>query len=269
VVTNIAIVTGVFETMVYNYTKPRRPVAAEYSGPGPTYGMPSLIGQTRHDPRSIHPRGPAYHFGLRHDDSKSANASPGPIYMPEPKYYRNGKEQTPAYPIVGRRKELENGELPGPLSYDTTSKKTDLMSNHSRPPAYTFGLKRNEKDFDRSPGPAKYVLPSGKVHVESTKRRSPSYPIVGRSTVGGFHEDLSNTPGPQKYNPIEVSKYMARSPAYSITGRNTMPEDATQKPGPMSHQTETVWVHKREPPKYSFGIRHSPYAGTYMATVED
>ena len=40
--------------MAYNYTKPRRPIAAMYTSPGPCYALPSLMGQTRHDPRSIH-----------------------------------------------------------------------------------------------------------------------------------------------------------------------------------------------------------------------
>ena len=33
-------------TMVYEYTKPRMPIAAMYASPGPCYGLPSLVGRT-------------------------------------------------------------------------------------------------------------------------------------------------------------------------------------------------------------------------------
>lgn len=253
--------------MVYNYTKPRRPVAAEYSGPGPAYCLPSLVGQMKHDPRSVHNRGPAYHFGLKHS-RRSDNCSPGPIYKPDERYFRTGKEQNPAYVLVGRPKDLNGGLSPGPLDYDTSADKAVLMSSHTRSPAYSFGLKHNDRDVDRSPGPAQYVYGSNKA-ADSTKRRSPCYPIVGRRAVGGFHEDLSHTPGPQHYSSPNMSTYLGRSPAYSITGRNTMPEDTTKKPGPWSHDAELVWVHKRQPPKFSFGIRHSQYAGTFRPTDDD
>ena len=50
----------------YNYTKPRGPVAAMYSSPGPCYALPGLVGQPNHDPRSVHNKGPSYPFGIRH-----------------------------------------------------------------------------------------------------------------------------------------------------------------------------------------------------------
>jgi len=39
--------------MVYEYTKPRMPIAAMYASPGPCYGLPSLVGRTvcNGDPR--------------------------------------------------------------------------------------------------------------------------------------------------------------------------------------------------------------------------
>jgi hypothetical protein len=65
--------------MVYNYTKPRGPIAAMYSSPGPCYGLPGLVGQKTHDPRSLHNKGPAYPFGVRHGKFKD-DCSPGPCY---------------------------------------------------------------------------------------------------------------------------------------------------------------------------------------------
>ena len=62
--------------MVYKYTKPRGPLAATYSSPGPCYGLPGLVGQQHHDPRSLYCRGPAFVFGTRHS-GLTADSSPG------------------------------------------------------------------------------------------------------------------------------------------------------------------------------------------------
>lgn len=42
---------------MYDYTRPRGPIAAMYSSPGPCYGLPGLVGQREHDPRSVHFKG--------------------------------------------------------------------------------------------------------------------------------------------------------------------------------------------------------------------
>ena len=67
----------------FEYTRPRVPIAASYTGPGPCYGLPGLVGRQKHDPRSRHPRAPAYHFGSRpaqYADERSIG--PGPCYLP-------------------------------------------------------------------------------------------------------------------------------------------------------------------------------------------
>ena len=74
--------------MIYEPTRPRVPVAASYTGPGPTYGLPGLTGREKHDPTSRFARAPAYHFGgrpERYADERSIG--PGPAYMPGPKVY--------------------------------------------------------------------------------------------------------------------------------------------------------------------------------------
>ena len=70
--------------MVYEYTKPRAPIAAMYSSPGPCYGLPALTGDKTHDPRSSHYKQPAYSFGVRHGKFKD-DCSPGPCYYPNTK----------------------------------------------------------------------------------------------------------------------------------------------------------------------------------------
>jgi len=71
--------------MVYEYTKPRAPIAAMFDGPGPSYGLPSLTGRSNHDPSSRFAKAPAYHFGSRSLNAEQT-AGPGPgCYMPGPK----------------------------------------------------------------------------------------------------------------------------------------------------------------------------------------
>jgi len=69
----------------YNYTIPRRPIAAMFASPGPAlYTMPTLVGRTDHDPRSVHVRYPAYSMASRVYMHKQ-DQSPGPKYFPLPK----------------------------------------------------------------------------------------------------------------------------------------------------------------------------------------
>jgi len=70
--------------MVYWYTKPRGPVAAMFTGPGPSYGLPGLTGRSNHDPCSRFVKAPAYHFGSRSLGDEQT-AGPGPCYLPQPK----------------------------------------------------------------------------------------------------------------------------------------------------------------------------------------
>jgi len=70
--------------MVYEYTKPRGPVAAMFTGPGPSYGLPGLTGRSNHDPSSRFVKAPAHHFGSR-SLSYERTDGPGPCYMPPPK----------------------------------------------------------------------------------------------------------------------------------------------------------------------------------------
>ena len=66
----------------FECTKPRVPVVASYKGPGPSYGLPGLTGKKDHDPRSQHPKAPAYHFGVRRSYADERGIGPGPCYLP-------------------------------------------------------------------------------------------------------------------------------------------------------------------------------------------
>ena len=134
--------------MVYNYTKPRGPIAAMYSSPGPCYALPGLVGQPQHDPRSVHYRGPAYPFGIRHGKFKD-ECSPGPTYYPSPKIYRDGQDGTPHYSLYSRPRDSTLFKTPGPGAY--SPEKTGPTARQS-PPAYSFGVRHRGRKTDNVPG---------------------------------------------------------------------------------------------------------------------
>lgn len=134
--------------MVYNYTKPRGPIAAMYSSPGPCYALPGLVGQRQHDPRSDHHKGAEYSFGIRYG-KWTDNCSPGPCYYPDSKVYRDGRDGTPHYSLYGRQRDVKSFRAPGPGAY--TPEKAG-PSSKPMPPAYSFGIRHRHRRTDDSPG---------------------------------------------------------------------------------------------------------------------
>lgn len=252
--------------MVYQYTKPRGPIAAMYSSPGPCYGLPGLVGQKSHDPRSLHNKGPAYPFGVRHGKFKD-DCSPGPCYYPNPKVYRDGNDGTPHYSLYSRQKDTTMFKVPGPGAYSPENAGPTAKHRH---PAYSFGTRHKHRRTDNTPAPNNYSLTQmlGKT-VTSGHQQAPIYSMKARSTIGSFHEDLAKAPGAGTYNTTDPSLYKDKAPLYSMTSRNVMPGDTTKKPGPGAHSPENVWMHKRQMPAPSFGIRHSQYLAPLIVEVQD
>lgn len=252
--------------MVYNYTKPRAPIAAMYSSPGPCYGLPGLVGQSTHDPRSVHNKGAAYSFGIRHGKWRD-DCSPGPCHFPSSKIFRDGQDGTPHYSLYGRQKNGQVFPVPGPGAY---SPEHSGPTSKYMPPAYSFGSRHRHRHTDKTPAPNSYSLPGmlGRT-VQSSKKQAACYSLTGRSKTGSFHEDMQKTPGPGCYNTTEPNMYKSRPPQYSMTSRNVMPGDSTQKPGPGAHSPEKVYMNKREQPHFSFGIRHSQYTAPLIVNVMD
>ena len=129
--------------MVYNYTKPRGPVAAMYNSPGPCYGLPTLVGHEKHDPRSVHTKGPAYPFGMR-TKKDGDSCGPGPCHYPD-KVYRSGKDGTPRYSMAFRQQELRGLQTPGPGAYSVGNEKPTSVS-------YSFGRRHHDPSADNTPG---------------------------------------------------------------------------------------------------------------------
>lgn len=251
---------------MYDYVKPRGPVAAMYSSPGPAYKLPGLVGQPNHDPRSVHERRPAYPFGVRHG-KYADECSPGPAYLPNPKIFRDGMDGTPHYSLYSRNAELSAFKVPGAGTYAPES--TGQMG-YFRHPAYSFGSRHRHRRADTTPAPNGYTLPgmTGQTK-QSGKKQAPIYSLTGRSKIGGFHEDLKKTPGPGAYSTTDPSTFKEKRPQYSMTSRNTMPGDGTQKPGPGAHSPERVYATRRSAPCYSFGIRHTQYEAPLIIDVQE
>jgi len=248
--------------MVYNYTRPRGPIAAMEKGPGPGHYLPTLTGYKDHDPRSVHQRGPAYQFGMPYGPTYGPN-SPGPCHLPDAKVLRSGRSSGRSYTIYPRIPELRKFSAPPPGSYD--ARPQSLIK--TRAPEYSFGIICPPISGDKTPAPNTYAPVSvfGR-SVLSEVKQPPAYSIYGRSKTGGFDEDFHKTPGPGAYSAVDTNCYKKKRPQYSIIGRTPMPGDSTQKPGPGAHNPEAVIMTKKISPRYSFGIRHSEYEAPLILT---
>ncbi|XP_056138676.1 outer dense fiber protein 3-B [Lampris incognitus] len=233
--------------------KPRGPIAALYSSPGPKYSLPGLIGMSNHDPRKL--KAPVFSFGTRHSQSRS-DCSPGPKYLVPSKMTKVGRDGTPAYSLYSRTKTPQLFQAPGPGRYSPERSGKYIFYSA---PAYSLSGRSRELDNDKTPGPAAYMLPSvlGPRTVNTTA--APNYSLYGRSKIGSFHEDLQKTPGPGTYKAVDPAIYKYKPPQYSMTGRNIMSGDTMKKPGPGAHYPEQVTFTRVRAPSFSFGLRHSQY----------
>ncbi|KAK7497391.1 hypothetical protein BaRGS_00011435 [Batillaria attramentaria] len=242
--------------MVYNYTKPRRPIAAMYASPGPCYGLPGLTGQNDHDPRSVHFKKPAYSFGSR-TGLGMKDCSPGPCYFPNPKYYRDGMDGTPHYSLYSRREGCRPFNVPGPGTYRPENCGEAVFN---KDPLYSFGYRTKLRSVDNVPAPNRYTLPPMLcTTIQSQKPQAPCYTMRKKPTVGGFDQDMAKAPGPGTYSVIEPVIYKDRAPLWSCALRFKDPGDRCPKPGPGAHRPENVVINKHEYPSFSFGIHHSAY----------
>lgn len=251
---------------MYNYTKPRRPIAAMYTSPGPCYGLPTLVGYPNHDPRSVHRKMPAYIFGLALPISNET-IGPGPAKYWLGKMHKDGPFNPPAWTMAALLNDIKGFLTPAPGTY----RPEDCMTiTHPRAPEYSFGLRHRQVRADNVPAPNAYVLDSmlGRT-VRSSKPMAPVYSMLARNQRFSFQWDWAQTPGPCAYTVPVNNIYLLRPPIYSLTSKHYLPVDRTQKPGPGAHENEKVWIHKRAAPIYSFGIRHSPYTTPIIVAVDD
>ncbi|XP_054033966.1 outer dense fiber protein 3B [Dryobates pubescens] len=238
--------------------RPRGPIAALYSSPGPKYGLPTNVGYRLHDPSRI--RAPAYSFGIR-GCQQTLPRSPGPAYMLPPGTTVKGPPGTPAFSISSRPRDLLPPQTPGPGCY--CPERADRMAFPTAP-AYALRSRTKMGSCQQTPGPAAYMLPTMLGAHVVNKSSAPNYSIPGRSKIGAFHQDLSKTPGPCGYNTVATDVYKQRAPQFSMMARNTLPGDNTAKPGPGTYNPEQG---RRQ--GVTFGIRHSQYLAPLIVDVPD
>lgn len=137
--------------MVYNYTKPRGPIAAQYNSPGPSYALPSLVGYRQHDPRSAHTRAPAFPFGTQHTRTTSS-FGPGPsAYYPDPRILRDGPDGSPRYSLYSRQKDqTQREQSPGPGAYGVDR---GMAHTRERSPAFSIGGPHASRGYDTTSTP--------------------------------------------------------------------------------------------------------------------
>ncbi|CAI9718867.1 Hypothetical predicted protein [Octopus vulgaris] len=253
--------------MTFKPTKPRGPIAAMYSSPGPCYQLPNLIGHEGHDTRSTYQKAPSYVFGLKQESRKSG-CSPGPKYnFSHLQVFRDGKDGTPQYSLYGRPKQRPTIHTPGPGSYSISPSAKSVFESA---PTYSFGQRHEGRRTDTTPAPNSYSLPAllGRT-IQGGKLQAPAYTLLGRKTLGSFHEDLAKSPGPCAYKTCKPATYSKKSPEFSMLSKCSPPEDMHRAPGPGAHHPENSWVHKQAAPCYSFGVRHSPYTVPLVVEVSD
>lgn len=241
----------------YNFTqtRPRVPIAAMFSGPGPgVYLLRGTTGFKLHD--STKRMNPAFSMGSR-PRVITYSFTPGPAAYPiEKGLTRHGVDGTAKYSLKGRTQMGQQYNNPAPCDY-YPEKHPDI--NSPAAPKYSFGSRTQLGKKDNFPGPNRYTLPENLGSKVVGKRSAPAYSMTGRSKIGSFHEDFQKTPGAGTYKVVDPNINKHRNPIYSMNGRSYPPGDSTLKPGPGVYSPEKHWVHKRKAPGFSFGIQHSEY----------
>ncbi|XP_061869843.1 ciliary microtubule associated protein 1A-like [Colius striatus] len=230
--------------------RPRGPIMAQFTSPGPKYSLPGTTGCQDHCITKA--KAPAYTMrGAKAPAPQSC--SPGPAYYIPASITRNGKYVAPAQHICGRPKE-KTEVTPGPGDYSTEESCKHL---YKRAPAQSMSFRHKAKT-QQGPGPAAYTLPRQLGPHTACSPASPCYSLRGKSERGSFAEDLSKTPGPAAFPKVQLDTYKTRAPAYTM-GTKTAPGGQARSPGPADYSLGKVTLIKSQAPAPTFGIRHSPY----------
>ncbi|XP_029646487.1 outer dense fiber protein 3-B-like [Octopus sinensis] len=246
-------------------TKPRRPVYASYTNPGPYYKMNPLLGDKGHDKNSLFPKRPAYYIGLR-TQRRMITDTPGPCYLLDnPLVYRDGMKSTPKYSIKSRRDDHNVDKTPAPGDYDVI-KCTLSGAVYPSQPRCIFGKSSFRRVPDDTPAPNAYTLPPVLTHtVDASKIQAPIYSMRAKFVFGHPYEDFSETPGPAAYKAANLDMINKKAPGFTMRPWTSLPTDNTNKPGPGAHRNEIVWDSKKKTaPSFTFGIHHSQYLTPLM-----
>ncbi|NWJ08393.1 ODF3A protein, partial [Crypturellus undulatus] len=189
--------------------RPRGPVMAQFTGPGPKYSIPGTTGYLNHNPTKR--QAPAYSFsGAR--APVPVGCSPGPCYYVQPSVTKTGKYVAPGCVMSGR----PTGTVevtPGPGDYFLEKSKKHI---YRCAPAHSMAFRHDIGCGDVTPGPGDYTIPRVLGPNTTYTTASPCYSMRWRTKFGLFEEDLCKTPGPAAYPKTELDVYKPRAPKYTM-----------------------------------------------------
>uniref|UniRef100_A0A8D2KTS8 Outer dense fiber of sperm tails 3 n=1 Tax=Varanus komodoensis TaxID=61221 RepID=A0A8D2KTS8_VARKO len=235
--------------------RPRGPIMAQYTSPGPKYYIQPGIGYVSHIPTKR--RAPAYSLGGSRPPA-SKDCPPGP-YKVQGSMTCRGRKSAPAYTMAGRpRVRVET--TPGPASY---SPEKGHKIIYKTAPVHSLSCRTSGAKVDNTPGPNTYMVPAVLGSHTAATSASPSYSITGKSKLGRFDEDLHKTPGPAAYQKPATEIYKKRAPKYSMGGQIRNLQN-NKIPGPADYELSLT---KSCAPVVTFGIRHSDYTTPVIVDV--
>uniref|UniRef100_A0A8B9UK09 Outer dense fiber protein 3B n=1 Tax=Anas zonorhyncha TaxID=75864 RepID=A0A8B9UK09_9AVES len=198
--------------------RPRGPIMAQFTTPGPKYSIPGATGFVGHSP--IKNRAPAYTCrGTK--PPMTGSCGPGPRYFVEADITRKGKYVPPGAHIRGLPK-INTEVTPGPTSHSGPHRSPSLFAPPQAVPPLTL---------------------SQAFHTPSLLRVQPSWGIGKEKPVNLYPSRspaLLQTPGPAAFPKIEVDTYKRRAPIYTMGAQTRIGGDRTIKPGPADYRTGKV-----------------------------
>ncbi|XP_049683113.1 outer dense fiber protein 3-like [Accipiter gentilis] len=232
--------------------RPRGPIMAQFTSPGPKYSIPGTTGYLVHNPTKT--KAPAYTF-QRAKPPGTDSCSPGPRYYVQPSITRNGKYVAPAQ-HMGRLPKIMTEVTPGPSDYSTDKANQHL---YKCVPSPSMAFRHKAFKTSETPGPGTYTLPRLVGPNTAYTHASPCYSMKGKSKHNSFAEDLAKTPGPAAFPKVEVDTYKKRAPVYTMGSKSGIGGGKTVKPGPADYCPGKVTLIKPQAPAPTFGLRHSLY----------
>ncbi|XP_054132229.1 outer dense fiber protein 3-like [Melozone crissalis] len=236
---------------------PRRgPILAEFSTPGPKYGLPGLTGHMAHDPTKD--RAPAFSF--RGSNAPSTDTcSPGPRYFIESSITKTGRQVAPSALVTARPK-TKILSTPGPSDY--TTDRANKLVFHTAPANSLASRHKDLKGF-RTPGPGTYTLPRILGPNTAYTHAEPCYSMKGKSQYQSCFQDVAKTPGPAAFPKVDLDVYKTRAPKFSMGLKTKVPGKGAL-PGPAEYTLGKLSITKARDPAFSFGVRHSLYQASLI-----
>ncbi|OXA64090.1 outer dense fiber protein 3B [Folsomia candida] len=232
------------------------------NGPGPAGVMlPPTIGMVGHDPSRK--QNPAYSLGLKLPSVLIRKGNgPGPIYAIPKGMTAKGPDTQVAASLKSRTKVIEpfNTQTPGPAEYLPA-----INVNRRKAPEYSLAWRTPVIERGKcSPGPI-YLLPPCLGPNIPDKNTTGEVTIKGK---GKTDDEVFRSPGPI-YDIGSPNIIKNKGGEVSIKGRWRVLKGQSCNAGPGSYNvhesTPRVW---RQPPAFSIGIRHSPFAGVFMTECD-